>query len=67
MTKCNSDEKATGTVVKCGGYDWGTSCVKKVECSYDHDEDMCKKAGKTFVKKCHDDNNKWWGECKDKE
>ncbi len=63
LKQCNSDEKATGTVVKCGGYEYGTSCVKKVECSYDYDEDMCKKEGKTFVKKCHDDNNKWWGEC----
>ena len=63
LKQCASDEKATGTAVKCGGYEYGTSCVKKVECSYDHDEDMCKKAGKTFVKKCHDNNNKWWGEC----
>ena len=63
LKKCGENETATGKVVPCGGYDWGTSCVKKVECSYDHDEDMCKKAGKTFVKKCHDNNNKWWGEC----
>ena len=63
LKKCGENETATGKVVPCGGYDWGTSCVKKVECSYDHDEDMCKKAGKTFVAKCHDNDNKWWGEC----
>ena len=63
LKQCGSNETATGKVVPCGGYDWGTSCVKKVECNYDYDEDMCKKAGKTFVAKCHDDDNKWWGEC----
>ena len=63
LKKCDENETATGKVVHCGSVDWGTSCVKKVECNYDYDEDMCKKAGKTFVAKCHDDNNKWWGEC----
>ena len=67
LKQCASDEKATGDkVVHCGNYDWGTSCVKKVECSYDYDESMCKD-NQEFVAKCHDNDGKWWGECKDKE
>ena len=65
LKTCPSGSVPSGKTVECGGYTYGESC--KAECSYDHDEDMCKKAGKTFVKKCHDNNNKWWGECKDKE
>ncbi len=61
LKTCPSGSVPSGKTVTCGGTTFGETC--KAECSYDHDEDMCKKAGKTFVKKCHDNNNKWWGEC----
>ncbi|MGN0912297.1 MAG: hypothetical protein ACI4OE_03240, partial [Alphaproteobacteria bacterium] len=67
LTQCSYGETAIGTVVKCGGYEYGTSCVRKVECSYDYTEEICTKDGKDFVQKCKDNDGKWWGECKDKE
>ncbi len=62
---CPSGTVPSGETKECGGSTYAKKCV--TECSYDYNEAMCTAAGKDFVQKCKDNDDKWWGECKDKE
>ena len=65
MKTCSSDQYPGGNTVECGGYTYADYCMG--ECNYEDDAKSCADKGKTFVAKCHDKNDKEWGECKDKE
>ena len=62
---CSSNQYPGGDTVECGGYTYADYCMG--ECNYEDDAKSCADKGKTFVAKCHDKNDKEWGECKDKE
>ena len=58
---CSSDQYPGGDTVECGGYTYADYCMG--ECNYEDDAKSCADKGKTFVAKCHDKNDKEWGEC----
>ena len=61
MKTCSSDQYPGGNTVECGGHTYADYCMG--ECNYEDDAKSCADKGKTFVAKCHDKNDKEWGEC----
>ena len=65
LKMCASGLHPSGTTKQCGGETYAERCL--TECNYEDDAKSCADKGKNFVAKCHDENDKEWGECKDKE
>ena len=61
LTECSIGEFGYGTIVKCSGKTFATTCLKT--CNAEKTEADCIAEGKTFVFKCNDNNGKSWGEC----
>ena len=65
LKKCASGLHPNGTIKECGGETYAERCL--TECNYEDDAESCADKGKDFNALCHDENDKEWGECKDKE
>ena len=61
LKMCASGLHPSGTTKQCGGETYAERCL--TECNYEDDAKSCADKGKNFVAKCHDENDKEWGEC----